>query len=365
MTVTRPFWLTFSDSHGDFASGLDNYPGETWPSVVNRRMIAAGISLRSKNRGKGGSDDVTQLRSWITDLRIYGLPVGVSIEGCQNDITGLDLILDPNAGTAPVITAARGGMYRQALILAALFEVVGPQFAYGDGDALAYAAATATYPYIWVQSVAELPAGGRPGEQRYLVLGGNPGDTDTTGGVPTDPGGDPRQHARIGGSVDPTLPWVWECATPLAGRYGYRRVAGVGTQPWPDLGVKFVTSSAMPYCNWTASGDTPTVPRAVLAPMRAAKKAATLSFAAVTFTHPRYGALPCVVWVDHYARMAAAITAGEEPNFAVTAYDAARSTHVGDGNPHQNPHGMNRMGGDVFTAIATAGWLPALGATDA
>ena len=200
---------------------------------------------------------------------------------------------------------------------------------------------------VYVAGQANLPATGALG-QRYVVLA----DTSTTGGAAARSG---QQAATIGGSATGddagNKVTVWEFRYPLAGEYGWGRVATRTTAPTV---VKHAVLVPPPYRNFTTGGDTLTTPDTTLATLR------TNISAAVAAENVAVGGTPSVIYCDLYAFLKARIQAGTDLDFSAVSYDQTRSWHYVTNNQHYSAYGHALQAQKVAADIAAA-W-PALAA---
>ena len=198
---------------------------------------------------------------------------------------------------------------------------------------------------VYVAGQANLPASGKLG-QRYVVRS----DTSTTGGVAAR---DESQATTVTGSVTAddggNKVTVWEFRYPLAGEYGWGRVAIRTTAP------TFVAQQVIvppPYRNWTTGGDTLSTPETTNAALR------TVLAATVAAENVSVGGAPSIIYSDLYAFMKSRIQAGTDPDFSAVSYDQARSWHYIQNNQHYAAYGHALQAQKVAADIAAA-W-PAL-----
>jgi hypothetical protein len=298
------------DSQTDLLAGYGSRPTQRWTPT-----LAAMLGARCRVFGKSG-DTSTQALARADVLHMYETPdLGLIYIGVN----------DPGASISTATTQANV----QAMVKVLKYGATGPGA--GTGGPCTVADQTA------------LPASGRPG-QRYIVLA----DSSTTGGAAAWANGQTATVTGAGGSTQT----VWECRYPLAGEYGWGRVATATTAPTHCPRVVVVSTN---YLNFTTGGDTLVTPYAAYATIRTALSAA------VTAENVTVSGAASVVYADLYTFQKARIQAGTDLDFSAVSYDQTRSWHYTQNNQHHNPYGDQLVAQAVAAALPSA-WTTALAA---
>lgn len=291
--MTTATAAAIGDSQSDFAAGFGVRPSRTWSQVLATILTAAGKPTRCRAYGISG-DTTTGMLGRADVLQMHEIPDLALIHGGVND---------PGNSITQATTQAN----LQAIIKSLKYGATGAGAGLGAG--------------VSVAGQASLPANGAPG-QRYVVMA----DTSTTGGVAASA---PGQATTIGGSVAGGGQSVWEYRYPLAGEYGWGRVAVSGA---PTHCKRIVVVSPN-YLNFSVNGDTLTTPYAAYANIRAAQQAAVAAENVVV------GGAASVIYSDVYNFLRSRIVAGTDPDFSAVAYDQARSWHYVANNQHKSAYG--------------------------
>lgn len=292
--MTTATLTAIGDSQTDFAAGFGVRPSRTWSQVLASILTGAGQPARCRDYGISG-DTSTGALGRADVLQMHETPDVALIHVGVND---------PGSS----ITQAN----LQAIIKSLKYGPNGAGAGPGSG--------------VSVAGQANLPANGAPG-QRYIVMA----DTSTTGGVAASAAG---QTATITGSVAGSGQSVWEYRYPLAGEYGWGRVAVAGTAP---THVKRIVVVSTNYLNFTTGGDTPSTPYASYVNVRAAQQAAT------TAENVTFAGKPSVIYSDVYNFLRSRIVEGTDPDFCTVAYDQTRSWHYTQNNQHKSATGTRWM----------------------
>lgn len=291
-----PVLTAIGDSQTAWDAGFAVRPSDMWPAVCAEHLGSEWIA-----RGFGISGDRTdQVLARIDAAQMHEVPT-VAVPAVA--------VNDPGNQTT---TQTRQNL--QASVQSLRHRAVGRGAGYGTG--------------VTVATPSALPADGRLGE-RYVVMT----DDSTTGGAA---GWNTEHAANITGSVAADTNGfklaVWENRYPLAGEYGWGRVAKTGSAPSP-FGVKKIMIVAPPYRNFTTAGDTPSSPSSANAVIRQAQQDAVIAENTVV------GGEPSVIFCDLYSFMRQRIVDGKDPDFTVVSYDQARSWHWTINNQHYSAYG--------------------------
>lgn len=282
------------DSQTDFGAGFGVRPSRTWSQVLASLLTDAGQPAICRAYGISG-DTSTGALGRADVLQMHETP----------DVALIHIgVNDPGNSITQATTQAN----LQAIIKSLKYGANGAGAGLGSG--------------VSVAGQANLPANGAPG-QRYVVLS----DTSTTGGVAASATG---QRATITGSVAGSGQAVWEYRYPLAGEYGWGRVAVATTAPTNCKRIVVVSPN---YLNFTTGGDTPSTPYAAYANIRTAQQAAVAAENVVV------AGKPSVIYSDVYNFLRSRIVAGTDPDFSTVAYDQSRSWHYVQNNQHKSAYG--------------------------
>lgn len=290
------------DSQTAYDAGFGVRPSQTWAAQTARMLAgdwrgrAFGISGHTSAQLLARADVYVQYD--VPDVALHAIGVN-----------------DPGA-----ISTAQTQTNVEAMILALKHGAVGRGAGLGTG--------------VTVANPAALPANGRAGE-RYVVLA----DDSTTGGIT------PVVAGAVAADANGQKFSVWENRNPLAGVFGWGRVAVPATAPTV---VKRHVVVSPPYRNFTAGGDTPTTPVAANVGVRTALAAAVAGQNVVV------GGKPSVIYCDLYAFMRARIVAGTDLDFSAVAYSQARSWHYIQNNQHYSAYGHHLQAVKAAADISAA-----------
>jgi hypothetical protein len=307
--MTTATLAAIGDSQTDYAAGFGNRPTRNWTQVLGTLLTAAGQPAQVRGYGISG-DTSTGVLGRADVLQMHETPNVALIHIGVND---------PGNSITQATTQAN----IQAVIKSLKYGAVGAGAGLGTG--------------VSVAGQANLPANGLPG-QRYVVLT----DTSTTGGMAAWATG---QAATITGTVSGSGQAVWEYRYPLAGEYGWGRVATATTAPTNCKRIVVVSTN---YLNWTTGGDTLATPYASYVNVRAAQQAA------VTAENVTVAGKPSVIYSDVYNFLRSRIVAGTDPDFSAVAYDQTRSWHYVLNNQHKSAYGhaldAQKLSSDILAA---------------
>lgn len=322
---TGRYFAVSGDSQSQ-ASGTNCFARETYPHVLARLLTDRSAPFRERNFALSGASTPGYVLNSIQNGNIYGIPDMAFVNSGVND--------------PPTVSKAETQAALEKVILAYKFEVMGGALRTPDGRWTN----TDTTNGVVVAGPDDLPRGGTPG-QRYIVST----DDSSTGGITANPD-DPDQHPTITGAGSNKIT-VWECRYPIAGEFGWGRVAKGSTTPFACKRIGVIST---PYLNISngdnLEGRTPTgEPYKYYAEVREAQQAA------VTAQAVNVGGLPSVVYIDLYGFLKKRIEDGLDPDDS-GGYTAARNWHRGAGNQHLNAYGHRLVAECCQDVIETEGW---------